>query len=223
MENVAAQSPWLRKLKALHFHSKPSADVRKKSSLGGFVAVLVVALMLVLLVSEFTEWIQPRYSSTLSVDIVRNEKLSISFDMSFHRLPCDDVTIDLIEIEVARFTILFEDSGKIAVRSDTALKNVSLHQLLLTGGSSCSYPQADDPFSGAGRPSTEKHTSHGGVTFLNTAPLHPACSIATFIVSETIRTTRKPQSRKKCASDGMRVESSTIVGIDLYSPARSAR
>jgi hypothetical protein len=97
------------------FHPRLDDSVSQRRSLGGFFAVLVFAVMFVLFVSEFSEWIQPRTKSTLSVDVVRGEKLTISFDITFHRLVCDDVTIDLLDESGAHFTAIGHDVKKYAL------------------------------------------------------------------------------------------------------------
>ena len=86
-----------------------------RRSLGGFFAVLVFVLLFILFISELSEWLQPRSKDLLSVDIVRNEKLTISFDITFHRLPCDDVTIDLIDESGAHFSAIGHDVKKKAL------------------------------------------------------------------------------------------------------------
>jgi hypothetical protein len=108
-------SPWLAKLKKLDLYTKTNASGVKRHSLGGFFAVLVFLLMFVLFISEFSEWLRPRSKDTLSVDIIRSEKLTISFDITFHRLPCDDVTIDLLDESGAHFSSTGHHVRKIAL------------------------------------------------------------------------------------------------------------
>jgi hypothetical protein len=89
--------------------------VYKRSSLGGVFALLVFVIMCGLFVSELSEWLQPRTKDSLSVDIHRNEQLTISFDITFHRLPCEDVTIDLLDESGAHFSAIGHSVQKVAL------------------------------------------------------------------------------------------------------------
>ncbi len=65
----------------------------------------------------------PRTKDTLSVDVVRGEMLTISFDITFHRLVCEDVTIDLLDESGAHFTAIGHDIRKTALdEKGTALR-----------------------------------------------------------------------------------------------------
>lgn len=77
--------------------------------------MLLIICMSGLFLSEFTEWLVPRTKDTLSVDVIRNEKLTISFDITFHRLICDDVTIDLLDESGAHFTAIGHEVKKRAL------------------------------------------------------------------------------------------------------------
>ncbi len=128
-------SPWLAKLKRLDVYTKtsefwtkckhrsvvahllrpPDDAVYKRSSLGGVFALLVFVIMFGLFVFELGEWLRPRTKDTLAVDIHRNERLTISFDITFHKLPCEDVTIDLLDESGAHFSAIGHDVKKLAL------------------------------------------------------------------------------------------------------------
>jgi hypothetical protein len=134
-------SPWLAKLKKLDLYTKTNDAVYKRHSLGGIFAVLVFILMFVLFVSEFSEWLQPRYKDTLSVDVVRNEKLTISFDITFHRLICDDVTIDLLDESGAHFTSTGHHVQKMALDERGNVLHTYIQERLSDAGDVASFLQ----------------------------------------------------------------------------------
>jgi hypothetical protein len=40
------------------------------------------------------------------VDVVRGEKMTVQFDITFHRLACEEVTVDLLDESGAHFTAI---------------------------------------------------------------------------------------------------------------------
>jgi hypothetical protein len=134
-------SPWLAKIKKLDVYTKTNDAVYKRHSLGGVFAILVFILMFVLFVSEFSEWLQPRSKDTLSVDVVRNEKLTISFDITFHRLICDDVTIDLLDESGAHFSSTGHHVRKIALDANGNELHTYFQERLSDAGNALSFLQ----------------------------------------------------------------------------------
>ena len=134
-------SAWLTKLKKLDLYTKTNDAVYKRHSLGGVFAVLVFILMFVLFVSEFSEWLQPRSKDSLSVDVIRNEKLTISFDITFHRLVCDDVTIDLLDESGAHFTSTGHHVRKIALDEHGNELHIYIQERLSDAGNALSFLQ----------------------------------------------------------------------------------
>ena len=149
-------SPWIGKLKKLDYYTKTSSDVKKRffltpvfvlvvlnflsrSSLGGFFAVLVFTVMLILFISELSEFLSPRTKDYLSVDVVRMETIDIDFDITFHRIPCEDVTVDLLDESGAHFSAVGHNVIKKSLdKNGNELRTLSQDKLSEAGNSEVS-------------------------------------------------------------------------------------
>ncbi|KAG5370323.1 ER-derived vesicles protein [Yarrowia sp. C11] len=87
----------LSKLFRYDAFAKPTADATIKTASGGIVTLLAVLLILVLTVSEYRSYTTPVMRSQMTVDRYRGDRLDIHLNITFPKLPCSLVTLDIID------------------------------------------------------------------------------------------------------------------------------
>ena len=88
----------LENIRKLDAYPKTLEDFRIKTYGGAFVTILSILLAIVLFISELNYYLTPEISEELLVDVSRGSKLSIYFDVTFPRLPCNLISIDAIDV-----------------------------------------------------------------------------------------------------------------------------
>lgn len=87
------------RLKQFDVYRKLPADLTEPTFSGALVSIISTFIMVVLFISEFSEYMEVRTVSEMYVDIAKGEsKLHINIDISFLRLPCDILSLDTQDI-----------------------------------------------------------------------------------------------------------------------------
>ncbi|KAG7842221.1 hypothetical protein KL942_000959 [Ogataea angusta] len=77
--------------------SKTVDDARVKTTSGGILTLVCILTTLLLLVNEYTDYSRIVTRPELVVDRDRNKKLEINLDISFQNMPCDLLTLDIMD------------------------------------------------------------------------------------------------------------------------------
>lgn len=95
------QTGFLQKLKDFDAYAKPLEDFRIKTVTGASVTIVSGLIILILLFSEFTDWIHVDLVPSLQVDKSRKEQMQINMNMSFPHIPCFMLSIDVMDVSGA--------------------------------------------------------------------------------------------------------------------------
>ncbi|KAJ3096015.1 Endoplasmic reticulum-Golgi intermediate compartment protein 3 [Phlyctochytrium planicorne] len=88
----------IQSLKELDAYAKPLDDFRIKTSSGALVTLISGAIILLLLISEFVDWQTVQVHPSLDVDRARKEKMNININITFPRVPCYLLSIDVMDV-----------------------------------------------------------------------------------------------------------------------------
>ncbi|KAG7700104.1 hypothetical protein KL930_000791 [Ogataea haglerorum] len=77
--------------------SKTVDDARIKTTSGGILTLVCILTTLLLLVNEYADYSRVVTRPELVVDRDRNKKLEINLDISFQNMPCDLLTLDIMD------------------------------------------------------------------------------------------------------------------------------
>ncbi|KAJ3238486.1 Endoplasmic reticulum-Golgi intermediate compartment protein 3 [Chytriomyces hyalinus] len=85
-------------LKEFDAYAKPLDDFRVKTNTGAFVSLASYFVIFILLLSEFTDWRTMQVNPSLDVDIARKEKMEINMNVTFPKIPCFLLSIDVMDV-----------------------------------------------------------------------------------------------------------------------------
>jgi len=88
----------LNAIKAFDAYPKTLDDFRVKTKSGAAITLVTGFFILVLFLSELVGYIRYDVRSDMSVDITRNEKLKINFNITFPKMACSVVSVDVMDI-----------------------------------------------------------------------------------------------------------------------------
>ncbi|KAJ3330258.1 hypothetical protein HDU76_006082 [Blyttiomyces sp. JEL0837] len=94
----SALDKFFKTLKDFDAYAKPLDDFKVKTSSGAFVSLVSYALIFLLLMSEFIDWQKVQVIPSLDVDKARKEKLWINLNMTFPKVPCFLLSIDVMDV-----------------------------------------------------------------------------------------------------------------------------
>lgn len=89
---------FLSKLKNLDAYPKVNEDFFQRTLSGGIITIGSSIMMLCLFLSELSLFMTITTTNELSVDTSRGDQLSINFDMTFPAMPCEWMSLDLMDI-----------------------------------------------------------------------------------------------------------------------------
>ncbi|KAI8612837.1 endoplasmic reticulum vesicle transporter-domain-containing protein [Chytriomyces sp. MP71] len=85
-------------LKDFDAYAKPLDDFKVKTNTGAFVTLASYFVIFLLLLSEFTDWRTMQVNPSLDVDIARKEKMEINMNVTFPKIPCFLLSIDVMDV-----------------------------------------------------------------------------------------------------------------------------
>ncbi|KAF9585715.1 Endoplasmic reticulum-Golgi intermediate compartment protein 3 [Lunasporangiospora selenospora] len=88
----------LSRFKNFDAYAKTLDDFRVKTSTGAAVTLVSAFIILILLMGEFFDYRSVHIESSLIVDSGRKEKMAIEFDISFPKIPCYILTLDVMDV-----------------------------------------------------------------------------------------------------------------------------
>ncbi|KAF9113020.1 hypothetical protein BGX27_002372 [Mortierella sp. AM989] len=88
----------LSRFKNFDAYAKTLDDFRVKTSTGAAVTLVSAIIIFTLLLGEFFDYRSIHLESSLVVDVGRKEKMSIDFDITFPKIPCYVLTLDVMDV-----------------------------------------------------------------------------------------------------------------------------
>ncbi|KDD76673.1 endoplasmic reticulum vesicle transporter [Helicosporidium sp. ATCC 50920] len=88
----------LRHFDAFPKQREDAAEFFHSTVAGGVITLVAAALMALLFFSELRLFLRVDTATELLVDSSRGEQMSIHFDVTFHRMPCSWVSLDVMDI-----------------------------------------------------------------------------------------------------------------------------
>ncbi|KAF9576232.1 Endoplasmic reticulum-Golgi intermediate compartment protein 3 [Mortierella alpina] len=90
--------PTLSRFKNFDAYAKTLDDFRVKTSTGAAVTLVSAVIICILLLGEFWDYRSIHLESSLIVDSGRKEKMVIDFDITFPKIPCYILTLDVMDV-----------------------------------------------------------------------------------------------------------------------------
>eukprot|EP01113_Clastostelium_recurvatum_P005388 TRINITY_DN12414_c0_g1_i2.p1 TRINITY_DN12414_c0_g1~~TRINITY_DN12414_c0_g1_i2.p1 ORF type:complete len:414 (+),score=92.21 TRINITY_DN12414_c0_g1_i2:22-1242(+) len=91
------------RLRQLDFYPKPIEDATvERTGLGACFTILCVLCLAWLLISSFASFYSRHTEDTLTVDTTRNQRLRINLNMTFPKLVCPDVAVDVVDTQTSQ-------------------------------------------------------------------------------------------------------------------------
>jgi hypothetical protein len=88
---------WRRALRKLDAFPKVTSDFATTSASGGAITLAAAMVMAVLFLNEAKAFFAPEPRHQLTVDTTRDPRLDVRFDLTFPRLPCAWLTLDVMD------------------------------------------------------------------------------------------------------------------------------
>jgi len=85
-------------LKAMDAFGKTIEDVKVRTRTGAFLTFVSAAIILSFTVMEFVDYRRIGIDTSVVVDRSRGEKLTVHFNVTFPRLPCYLMSLDLMDV-----------------------------------------------------------------------------------------------------------------------------
>ncbi|KAJ3354099.1 Endoplasmic reticulum-Golgi intermediate compartment protein 3 [Kappamyces sp. JEL0680] len=79
-------------------YAKPLEDFRVKTVSGASVTLISMFLIFILVMGEFADWLKVDMVPSLAVDKSRKEKMQININMTFPKIPCFLLSIDVMDV-----------------------------------------------------------------------------------------------------------------------------
>ncbi|KAK6205480.1 endoplasmic reticulum vesicle transporter-domain-containing protein [Scheffersomyces amazonensis] len=133
------------KLISIDAFAKTVEDARIRTTSGGIITLICVAIVLFLIRSEYLEYTTIITRPELVVDKDINKQLDIHLDISFPNLPCDmisldlldetgDVQLDILQSGFQKFRLIHDSNGQVTneildTDSQTLNNDISLYEL----------------------------------------------------------------------------------------------
>ncbi|PWN27591.1 DUF1692-domain-containing protein [Jaminaea rosea] len=103
----------LGSLRSFDAFSKPLEDVRIRSSSGALLTFASFALISILTLSSYMDYRKVHLTHSLEVDRSRGERLAVDLDISFPRVPCFLLSLDVMDISGEHFDDVRHDMERI--------------------------------------------------------------------------------------------------------------
>ncbi|KAK0546629.1 ER-derived vesicles protein erv46 [Tilletia horrida] len=86
------------RLRGIDAFGRTMDDVRIRTSTGAFLTFLSAFLILILTISEFRDYRRVHVKSSLVVDLSRGERITANLNITFPRVPCYLLSLDVMDI-----------------------------------------------------------------------------------------------------------------------------
>jgi hypothetical protein len=85
-------------LKDYDAYAKPMEDFQIKTKTGGTITLVSSVIIAILVLSEFVTFMGTEFQPSLSVDAGRKEKMVINLDVTFPKVPCFMISLDVMDV-----------------------------------------------------------------------------------------------------------------------------
>ncbi|KAF9165334.1 Endoplasmic reticulum-Golgi intermediate compartment protein 3 [Actinomortierella ambigua] len=137
----------LNRLKQFDAYAKTLDEFRVKTSAGAAVTLASAAIILLLLIGEFMDYRSVHVESSLVVDSGRKGKMAIQIDITYPKIPCYVLTLDVMDVAGEHQTDISHSVFKVQLASDgTEIKSEKTHKL---GGSEVDPKKMDENYCGS--------------------------------------------------------------------------
>ncbi|KAE9413102.1 hypothetical protein Angca_008574, partial [Angiostrongylus cantonensis] len=115
---------FFNRLRDFDAYTKPMDDFRVKTFTGGMVSLISTIVIMSLAVQETRHYLAGDVIEQLYVDSTSSDvRVNVHFDITFHRLPCAFVTVDVMDVSSENQDDIQDDIFKI--RLDSSGMNIS--------------------------------------------------------------------------------------------------
>ncbi|CAO3645856.1 unnamed protein product [Mucor hiemalis] len=118
-------------LRQLDGYAKTLDDFRVKTTTGASVTIIGALVILTLVCSELIAYTTPTWKPSLVVDPSRKEKMSINFNVTFPRMPCYMLSVDIMDETGEHSSGYSQDVTK--VRLDLSGEQIELGETMKMG------------------------------------------------------------------------------------------
>jgi len=125
---------FLDRVRAFDAAPKIEYDFLQRTSLGACVSIVSVVLMVVLFFVEVANFVTPVRHQELRVDVSRGDVFKLAFDITFPRLPCSLVALDVENADKQSQKIDMHSVYKTRLNADGSVHTDSDEQLVKLGG-----------------------------------------------------------------------------------------
>ncbi|KAN0060602.1 ER-derived vesicles protein erv46 [Thecaphora frezii] len=105
-------------LRGIDAFSKTMDDVRVRTNVGALITLISTVLIVVLTIGEFVDYRTVHLKPSLEVDRSRGEKLTVNMNITFPRVPCYLVSLDVMDISGEHQSDIKHDIERIRVNAD---------------------------------------------------------------------------------------------------------
>ncbi|KJH46807.1 hypothetical protein DICVIV_07133 [Dictyocaulus viviparus] len=125
-ESKVAEMIWMfssfmsffNRLRDFDAYTKPMDDFRVKTFTGGMVSVISTAVIILLAIQETMHYLRGDIVEQLYVDSTSSDvRLDVHFDVTFHRLPCAFITVDVMDVSSENQDNIQDDIFKLRLDS----------------------------------------------------------------------------------------------------------
>ena len=125
---------FLDRVRSFDAAPKIEYDFLQRTSLGACVSLVSITLMVVLFFSEVFTFFTPQLEHELVVDMARGDTFRLNFDVTFPRLPCSLLAIDVENGEKQAQVVDMHEVYKTRLNADGTPHTDSDNQLAKLGG-----------------------------------------------------------------------------------------
>ncbi|CAD6890185.1 unnamed protein product [Tilletia controversa] len=97
------------RLRGIDAFGRTMDDVRIRTSTGAFLTFLSAILILLLTITEYRDYRRVQVKSSLVVDLSRGERLTANLNITFPRVPCYLLSLDIMDISGETQTDIHQD------------------------------------------------------------------------------------------------------------------
>ncbi|KAL8279228.1 hypothetical protein RQP46_008265 [Phenoliferia psychrophenolica] len=176
--------------KGLDAFGKTMEDVKVKTGFGGLLTLLSFSLILSLTVYEFIDYRKVHMEPSIVVDRSRGEKLVVNLNVSFPRVPCYLLSVDIMDISGEHQNDVNHDMSKTRLSKD---------------GVAVEAPKGKELKGDLERIASQKGEGYCGTCYGGTPPESGCCNTCEEVREAYVRrgwSFVNPDSVEQCVSEG---------------------